>query len=90
MCIWHKYSDWGLVQDNKCDGQALQQRTCNVCGYAQRNTLDYVPIHTWTSWVETGTLKRHFYGVEKDSNVIINKVMTRCCHNCNILQRIFT
>ena len=89
MCWIHKYSVWELVEDNKCDGQAVQQKTCSKCGFKKRKTINYMPMHKWTQWVQTGTLKRHFYGVEKDRTLILNKVMTRRCSVCGTDQRTF-
>ena len=89
MC-WHNYSLWSTIQDNKCEGRVLQERICKKCQFLQRKTLYYTPTHTWTKWVETGTLKRHYYGPNKDQTLIMNKVLTRICSTCNRNEQTFT
>lgn len=89
MFCWHKHNQWKLIQDNKCEGYSLLEKICDKCGKIKRRKIYYLSIHTWSKWVHVGTLRRHFYGDDKEGTLILNKIVKRHCTICDLEQRKF-
>lgn len=39
----HKYGEWALVKAASCMAEGIQQHTCEICGFAESQTLDMIP-----------------------------------------------